>query len=79
MTAENTKIADFVVNDALLSSCAHASNRYNMYLMEMKEEQEKTERGKKRKALEEELTSAKKAKGDLRKPRKQKRRKMLLQ
>ena len=56
---------NFVVNDALLSSCAHARNRYQMYLMERKAEQERTEKGQKRKALMEELTSAKKAKEDL--------------
>ena len=54
-------------NDALLSSCAHATNRYQMYLMERKPEQERTEKGQKRKALMEELTSAKKAKEDLEK------------
>ena len=38
-----------------------------MYLMERKAEQERTEKGQKRKALMEELTSAKKAKEDLEK------------
>ena len=38
-----------------------------MYLMESKTEQERTEKGQKRKALMEELTSAKKAKEDLEK------------
>ena len=65
MQAAKCKVADFVVNDALLSSCAHARNRYQMYLMERKAEQERTEKGQKRKALMEELTSAKKAKEDL--------------
>ena len=60
------KVGDFVVNDALLSF-AHARNRYQMYLMERKAEQERTEKGQKRKALMEELTSAKKAKEDLEK------------
>ena len=50
---------------SLLSSCAHARNRYQMYLMERKAEQERNEKGHKRKALMEELTSAKKAKEDL--------------
>ena len=58
--AAKCKVADFVVNDALLSSCAHARNRYQMYLMERKAEQERIEKGQKRKALMEELTSAKK-------------------
>ena len=61
------KVADFVANDALLSSFAHARNRYQMYLMERKAEQDRTEKGQKRKALMEELTSAKKAKEDLEK------------
>ena len=60
MQATKCKVADFVVNDALLSSCAHARNRYQMYLVERKAEQERTEKGQKRKALVEELTSAKK-------------------
>ena len=38
---------------------------YQMYLMERKAEQERTEKEQKRKALIEELTSAKKAKEDL--------------
>ena len=67
MQAAKCKVADFVVNDALLSSCAHARNRYQMYLMERKAEQERTEKGQRRKALMEELTSAKKAKEDLEK------------
>ena len=44
MQAAKCKEADFVVNDVLLSSCAHARNRYQMYLMERKAEQERTER-----------------------------------
>ena len=67
MQATKCKVADFVVNDALLSSCAYARNRYQMYLMERKAEQERTEKGQKRKALMAELTSAKKAKEDLEK------------
>ena len=55
------------MNDALLSSCAHARNRYQMYFMERTAEQERTEKGQKRIALMEELTSAKKAKEDLEK------------
>ena len=67
MQVAKCKVGDFVVNDALLSSCAHARNRYQMYLMERKAEQERTEKGQKRKALVEELTSARKAKEDLEK------------
>ena len=62
MQVAKCKVGDFVVNDALLSSCAHARNRYQMYLMERKAEQERTEKGQKRKALMEELTSAKRPK-----------------
>ena len=46
MQAAKCKVADFVVNDALLL-CAHARNRYQMYLMERKAEQERTEKGQK--------------------------------
>ena len=67
MQAAKCKVADFVVNDALLSSCAHTRNRYQIYLMERKAVQERTEKGQKRKAFMEELTSAKKAKEDLEK------------
>ena len=67
MQVAKFKVADFVVNDTLLSSCAHARNRYQMYLMERKAEQERTKKGQKRKALMEELTSAKKTKEDLEK------------
>ena len=59
------KVADFIITEALLSSCNHASNRYNMHLMEKKEEKEKTEKGRKRKALEENLIAAKKEKLEL--------------
>ena len=62
--AQNIKVADFVITEALLSSCSHASNRYNNDLME-KKEKEKTEKGRKRKALEEDLIAAKKEKMEL--------------
>ena len=62
--AQNIKVADFVITEALLS-CSHASNRYSMYLMEKKEEKEKTEKGRKRKALKEDLIAAKKEKLEL--------------
>ena len=63
--AQNIKVADFIITEALLSSSNHASNRYNMHLMEKKEEKEKTEKGRKRKALEENLIAAKKEKLEL--------------
>ena len=60
LLSQNIKVADFIITEALLSSCSHTSNRYNMYLLEKKEEKEKTEKGRKRKALEEDLIAAKK-------------------
>ena len=66
MQVAKCKVGDFVVNDALLSSCAHARNRYQMYLMERKAEQERTEKGQKRKALGR-TDLSKKAKEDLEK------------
>ena len=49
MQAAKCKVADFVVNDALLSSCGHARNRYQMYLMERKAEQKELKRDRKEK------------------------------
>ena len=60
--AQNIKVADFVITEALLSSWSHASNRHNMYLMEKKEEKEKTEKERRRETLEEDLIAAKKEK-----------------
>ena len=45
----------------------HMLEKDTRYLMERKAEQERTEKGQKRKALMEEMTSAKKAKEDLEK------------
>ena len=47
MHAAKCKVADFVVNDALLSSCAHARNRYQMYLMEGKQNKKELKRDRK--------------------------------
>ena len=58
LSAKKIKVADFQISEELLSSCNHASNRYKMFLMEKRTEKEHTVRGKK--ALEEELGSAKK-------------------
>ena len=63
--AQKIKVADFIITEALLSCCSHASNRYNIYLMEKKEENEKTEKGRKRKGLEEDLIATKKEKLEL--------------
>ena len=62
MLAQETCIADFVISEELLSSCNHASNRYKMYLMEKQHEKEDNEKGRKRKALQDELVGAKKKK-----------------
>ena len=40
-------VADFVVNDALLSSCAHVRNKYQMYLMERKQNKKELKRDRK--------------------------------
>ena len=42
--AQNIKVADFVITEALLSSCSHASNRYNRYLLEKKEKRRRLRR-----------------------------------
>ena len=61
----NMKVADFVITEDLLSPCSHASSRHKMYLVEKKTDKEQTEKAKKRKALKEELTVAKKKKKEL--------------
>ena len=45
MLAADNKVADFTITEELLASCNHASNRYQMYLMDKKTEEEETERG----------------------------------
>ena len=65
MLAQETSVADFVISEELLSSCNHASNRYKMYLMDKQREKEDNEKGRKRKALQDELVVAKKKKLEL--------------
>ena len=65
MLAQETSVADFVISEELLSSCNHASNRYKMYLMDKQREKEDKEKGRKRKALQDELVVAKKKKLEL--------------
>ena len=65
MLVNNMKVADFVITGDLLSSCSDVSSRHEMYLMERKTDKEQTEKVKKRKALQEELTVAKKKKKEL--------------
>ena len=62
MLAQETSVADFVISEELLSSCNHASNQYKMYLMDKQREKEDNEKGRKRKALQDELVVAKKKK-----------------
>ena len=62
MLAQETSVADFVISEELLSSCNHASNQYKMYLMDKQCEKEDNEKGRKRKALQDELVVAKKKK-----------------
>ena len=58
MQAAKCKVADFVVNDVLLSSCAHARLEIDTRCISWQGKQNKKEL--KREALMEELTSAKK-------------------
>ena len=59
------EIADNIITDELLTSCSHASNRCKMYLMEKNKEDQEPEKIWKRKAVQEELVSAKKRKTEL--------------
>ena len=65
ISAGQIEIADYIITDELLTSCSHASNRYKMYLMEKNKEDPEHEKIRKRKALQEELISAKKRKTGL--------------
>ena len=59
------EIAKFVITDELLTSCSHANNRYKVYLLDKDKEAQEPEKARKRKALKEELTAAKKMKREL--------------
>ena len=65
MVAQECSVADFVISEELLKSCAHASNRYKLYLVEKSAEKGETEKTRKRKVLKEELAGAKKRKLEL--------------
>ena len=65
LSTEKNKLAEFHISEALLFSCNHASNRYRMHMIEKKTEKEDKVKGKKRRALEEELGSVKKKKREL--------------
>ena len=65
ISAEQIEIAEFVIIDELLTSYSHANYRYNMYLMDKDKEAQEPEKARKRKALQEEVTAAKKRKNEL--------------
>ena len=62
MLENNMKVADFVIAEDQLFSCSPASSRHKLYLMEKKTDKEQIKKAKKSKALQEELTVAKKKK-----------------
>ena len=66
ISAGQIEIADCIITDELLTSCNHAHKRYKMNLMEKKtKKDQEPEKIRKRKALQEELISAKKRKTEL--------------
>ena len=65
ISAEQFEIAEFVITDELPTSCSHASSRYKMCLMDKYKEAQEPKNAKKRKALGEELTEAKKRKREV--------------
>jgi hypothetical protein len=67
MSSEKLQVSDMVITEELLTSCSHASNRYRMHLMDNDKEKQETVKGRKRKVVQEELTSAKKRKDELQK------------
>ena len=58
------QLSDFTIMEELLQSCNHANSRYKMYLLDEGEKAKRPEKIRKRKALQEELNSAKKRKRD---------------
>ena len=60
--ARQIERTDFIITDELLTSCSHARSRYKMYLMKKNKEDQEPDKIRKRKALQEELISAKKRK-----------------
>ena len=65
LSIEKTKLAEFHISEVLLFSCNHVSNRYKMHMIEKKTVKEDKVKGKKRRALEEELGLGKKKKREL--------------
>ena len=65
LSTEKTKLTEFYISKELLFPCNHASNRYNMHMIEKETEKEDKVKGKESRALEEELGSVKKRKREL--------------
>ena len=65
--AKQTKISDFVITEDLLTSCNQVSNKYRMHLVDKSKEAEETEQTRKNKALQEEMTVAKKGRKNINK------------
>ena len=62
---QEINIADYIITDELHKSCSHASNRYQMYIMERQTKDQEPEKVRRRKALQDDLVSAKKRKTEL--------------
>ena len=65
ISTKEINIADYIITDELCKSCSHASNRYKMYMMERQTKDQEPEKVRKRKALQDDLVSAKKRKTEL--------------
>ena len=65
ISTKEINIADYIITDELRKSCSHASNRYKMYMMERQTKDQEPEKVRKRKALQDDLVSAKKRKTEL--------------
>ena len=64
ISTQDIQLSDFTITEELLQSCNHANSRYKMYLIDEEEKAKQPEKIRKRKALQEELDSAKKRKKD---------------
>ena len=65
ISTKEINIADYIITDELRKSCSHASNRYKMYMMERQTKDQEPEKVRIRKALQDDLVSAKKRKTEL--------------
>ena len=65
ISTKEINIADYIITDELRKSCSHASNGYKMYMMERQTKDQEPEKVRKRKALQDDLVSAKKRKTEL--------------